>query len=81
MNEPVTARALIDAGLSKSFAHFVVKGERSLSVSTALWLLDDHGLMAGPLEGKSKREVETLRGLYAPAPPKSVRHRLAGAHG
>lgn len=77
MNEPVTARRLIDAGLSRSFAHFVVRGDRNLSVPTALWLLDSSGLTAGPLIGKSDDELALLREMYPPAPPPSARKPAA----
>ena len=77
MADQITARSLIDAGLSRSFAHFVIKGDRKLGVSTALWLLDEHGLKAGPLAGKSAREIETLRDVYPAEAPASVRKRVA----
>lgn len=69
MNDVISARDLIDAGLSKSFAHFVVKGDRKLSVPTALWLLDRRGLTAGPLVGKSPETIAELREMYPAAAP------------
>ena len=69
MSESVSARELIDAGLSKSFAHFVVKGDRKISIPTALWLLDERGLTVGPLVGMAPEAIAQLRDSYPAAAP------------
>jgi len=72
-----TASDLIAAGLSESMAYHAIAGTRNISISLALWLLDNHGLAAGPIVGKSKAEMRLLRSLYAPAAPASVLRRRA----
>jgi hypothetical protein len=77
MSNELTVRRLMDAGLSKSFAYLVLEGERTVGVPLALWLLDNHKLTVPPLVGKTKREIDVLRGMYEPRAPQSVIDRLA----
>lgn len=72
-----TAKELIDAGLSKSFAYFVVSGDKTPTVPLALWLLDECGLAVPPLSGKAKHEIDVLRSMYPPQAPKSILRRRA----
>ena len=72
MPKAATAHSLIEAGLSRSYAYHVMAGTRTLPVPVALWLLDTKGLVAPALEGKTKREIDVLRGMFEPAPPKPV---------
>lgn len=69
MPHPATVPELIEAGLGRSTAYAVMAGNRDVSVPVALWLLDEHGLVVPALEGKSKREIDALRGMFEPAPP------------
>lgn len=71
------ANVLIAAGLSPSMAYHAVNGVRNISVSLALWLLDQDGIKVGPLEGKTSRQIDTLRSIYTPSAPKSVLDRRA----
>lgn len=73
---PIPAKVLIDAGLSRSFAHHVVGETRSCSLPLAIWLKDNHGIEVPPLVGKTKREIDLLRQMYPPALPKSVAKRI-----
>lgn len=80
MAKEITARALMDAGLSRSFAHHVMAGSRKVGIPLALWLLDRHGLAVSPIAGKSKAELRFLRSIYEPKAPKSVERRLEPAN-
>lgn len=77
MPTPITAKSLIAAGLSRSAAHHVMAGSRQLGLPLALWLLDECGLIAPALEGKTARELALLRQMYPPAAPQSVLDRRA----
>lgn len=81
MSNELTVRRLMDAGLSKSFAYLVVSGDRDVGVPLALWLLDECGITVPTLLGKTKRELDVLRGMYAPRAPKSVLERLEKRRG
>lgn len=75
MAHPATVPLLVAAGLSESFAHFVVKGERSCSVPVALWLLDEHDVLVPQLADMSAKQITALRSVYEPAPPSLKRKR------
>lgn len=77
MAQQITSADLRKAGLSRSFADHVVAGTRNIGIPLALWLLDNHGLRAGPLAGKSKAEVRLLRSMYEPRAPESIARRAA----
>lgn len=77
MTQQITSADLRRAGLSRSFADHVIAGTRNIGVPLALWLLDNHGIVAGPLVGKSKPEVRLLRSMYEPRAPKSIERRVA----
>lgn len=77
MAKPADAASLIAAGISRSHAHHVMAGTRRLAVAVALWLLDEHGLIAPQLGELSKRDVEGLRRTFAPAPPSPTHRRAA----
>lgn len=70
MVRPANASELIAAGLSESMAHHVLAGTRKCSVPVALWLHDEKRLRVPQLEGLSKRELDGLRSVFSPAPPK-----------
>lgn len=70
-----TARDLIDAGLSRSFAHHVMAGTRVCKPTLALWLLDRFDLIVPPIAGKTKREIDLLRTMYPPEAPISIERR------
>lgn len=77
MTQQITSADLRRAGLSRSFADHVIAGTRNVGVPLALWLLDNHKIIAGPLVGKSKAEVRLLRSMYEPRAPKSIERRVA----
>lgn len=76
MEDTITARRLMKAGLSKSFAHHVLAGTRNVGVPLALWLLDEHRIAVPPIAGKTRRELAVLRDMYRAEPPKSIRERI-----
>ena len=78
MTDQITARTLIDAGLSRAFAHFVVKGERNVSIPLAMWLLEERGLRVAPLAGMSPDQIETLKERYTATPPPGLRKKAHG---
>lgn len=79
MTQPVTASALREAGLSRSFADHVIAGTRQIGLPLALWLHENDGLKAGPLAGKTLAEIRLMRRLYDPSAPASVLRRRANA--
>ena len=81
MAKDITARALMEAGLSRSFAHHVMAGSRKVGVPLALWLLDQHDLSVPPVAGKSKAELRFLRSMYEAKAPASVSRRVAANDG
>lgn len=77
MTDCINAKQLIEAGLSRSFAHHVVAETRKVGLPLAIWLNDEHGLKVGPLVGKTRREIDVLRATHGSEPPASVRRRVA----
>lgn len=77
MAQSPTARDLIEAGLSRSFAHHVAAGTRHVGIPLALWLKDECGITVKAIADKTKRELELLRSMYPPRAPEKVVERRA----
>lgn len=77
--DDLTAKSLMRAGLSRSYAHHVVAGTKTPTPALALWLLDKHGLTVPPLAGKTKGQIAALRATFVAAAPESVLRRLDAA--
>lgn len=80
MAQNATPKALIEAGLTRSFAHHVVAGTRKVRMPLAIWLHDERGLIVKQLEGKTKREIDLLRSMYPPQPPEEFARPRVAAH-
>ena len=78
----INAKALVQAGMSKSMAHHVLAGSRKPSIPFALWLLETCGIALDPIAGKSPSEIALLKKLYPPSAPETVlRRRQASGNG
>ena len=77
MPKLATAKLLIEAGLSRSFANHVMAGTRKVGMPLAIWLHDERGIIVEPLVGKNKRHITMLRDIYGAEPPASIQRRVA----
>lgn len=62
---PSLAKTLIGAGVKRSHAYMIAKGDRDPSLGLALQIYNQTKLQLGPLEGASKREIDTLAEVHS----------------